>query len=95
MLMPEGYQTSIGTRCWTSAAAPCWAARALQECEKLLDREPRLSKKGAKSPLRQLSMIGDYEATMRWITMAEHDVTATLPVALVPQALKGTDCLTC
>jgi hypothetical protein len=40
-------------------------------------------------------MIGDYEATMRWITMAEHDVTATLPVALVPQALKGTDCLTC
>ena len=26
-LTPEGHQITVGTRCWPSAAAPCWAAR--------------------------------------------------------------------
>jgi len=29
-LTPEGYQTTIGTRCWMSASAPCWAACPLE-----------------------------------------------------------------
>jgi hypothetical protein len=30
-LTPEGYQTTIESRCWTSAATPCQTARSAEE----------------------------------------------------------------
>jgi hypothetical protein len=48
----------------------------------------------ARSALRDLAMIGNGEAPVWRLRMAQDDVAAALPIDLVAELAKGSDCRT-
>ena len=65
-----------------------------KERNELFDREARCPNQRAQGSLRNFSMIRNGEKPVRRLGVPENDVAAVLPIYLVPEAPKGSDCLT-
>lgn len=61
---------------------------------KLFDRDPCVADQRAQGSLCNLSMVWDGKAAMGRLAVSENDVTALLPIDLVPEASERSDRLT-
>ena len=68
--------------------------RALQQCGELVDGETRLANEGPQRAFRERLVLGNNQAAVRRVTMAEHDVAAPLAISLVADALERADGVT-
>jgi len=60
----------------------------LQQSNELLDCDAGLSDQRSQRTLGDRPMVRNYKATVGWVTTPKNDVTAALPIALVPELLE-------